>query len=58
MNGQGDGYATSLKMATHYRHPKLVVDGRHTSAPRQRAGESISEYTVDWVTFLNTQGIF
>jgi hypothetical protein len=58
MNSQGDGYAALLKMTTHYRHPKAVVDGRHTSAPKQRAGESISEYTVNWVTFLNTQGIF
>jgi hypothetical protein len=38
MNGLEDGYATLLNMA-HYRHPKLVVDGHHTSAPKQRAGE-------------------
>jgi hypothetical protein len=36
MNGQGNGYVTLLNMATRYRHPKLVVDGRHTSAPKQR----------------------
>jgi hypothetical protein len=58
MNGIGDGYATLLNMATHYRHPKLVVDGHHTSAPKQHAGESISEYAVVKVTFLYTQGIF
>jgi hypothetical protein len=34
MNGLGDGYATLLNMATHYRNRKLVVDGHHTSAPR------------------------
>jgi hypothetical protein len=45
-------------MAVHYRHPKLVSDGRHTSAPRQRSGESIAEYTVNWTTSLCTQGIF
>jgi hypothetical protein len=46
MNGLGDGYATLLNMAIPYLHSKLVVDGHHTSAPKQRAGDSISEYTV------------
>jgi hypothetical protein len=45
-------------MAIPYLHSKLVVDGHHTSAPKQRAGDSITEYTVKWVTFLYTQGSF
>jgi hypothetical protein len=83
MNGQEDGFATTLlnmathyqgfattllNMATHYQQAKLVVDGGHTSASKQRAGESVSEYTLNgvtlclpreyrlnWVTFSTTQ---
>jgi hypothetical protein len=45
-------------MANHYRHPKLAVDGRHTAAPKQHGGKYISEYTIHWVPFLDTQAFF
>jgi hypothetical protein len=52
MNEQGNSYVALLKMATHYRHPKLVVDGRYTSAPiqhrnvRNLAGPLLRQHTA------------
>jgi hypothetical protein len=50
--GTSCGSDCLVNMAMQEKHPKLVNDGRHTAAPCQRTGESISDYTVKWVDFL------